>query len=326
MRHRIHPRLQTKGLVFIFMGTIVLGFIVNVAFMRTWWDEIELSSHKLMIRGVERSYELTAPVQTHEKTPVPLVILLHGLEENAKVARYRTNIDVFARRYGFAVAYPNGIDRAWTIAPSALLHKDARAEKALADMDFIDGVADDLVKKQIADPRRVFLAGVSRGGQMVFLMACERPQKYAAMAAVIATITEPVSRHCARPQPMPMLILDATDDTLVPWAGIKDPDPFSTYLSVADTVDFWKRANRCSDVSVKKEFKHQRADDTTRVTSETFNKCAEGTQVSLYTLQGSGHQAPSTAGDDRWNAFLGPRVHDIETGDEMWKFFSQFAK
>ncbi|TAL27255.1 MAG: hypothetical protein EPN97_17920 [Alphaproteobacteria bacterium] len=313
-----------RRFVGIFAGTIVLCLLVNIGLIRTWWMVMDHSSNHLIVHGIERGYGLTLPTRT--KGPVPLVIALHGLTETGKIAKYRMRFDDVARREGFAVAYPDGIARGWTIIPPSMSGEYSRAAAAMADMDFIDALVDDLVKREVVDPHRVYLTGISNGGQLTFLLACFRPARYAAAAPIVATITALTSRACKAPNPMPMLIMAGTNDQYVFWNGKKNGEPIDNFLSVRDSLNFWKRVNGCSDVAVKQVFPHLRAEDPTTVQTELYSNCSTGKKVALYKIVNGGHQSPSIAGDDLWTPILGPRNHDIEASEEVWKFFKEYRK
>lgn len=54
-------------------------------------------------------------------------------------------------------------------------------------------------------------------------MACEAPGPLVAVSAVIANMPVPVdvSATCRPDSGMPMLVIDATDDPLIPWSTVK---------------------------------------------------------------------------------------------------------
>jgi polyhydroxybutyrate depolymerase len=328
-RHRLPPHMRGQykrmhRFVGMFLGIIVLCLFANAGLIRTWWTAMEHSSQRLTMNGVERRYELTVPRQAKTGS-VPLVIFLHGTSMTAKVTRYRFGLDDVAEREGFAIAYPEGIRKRWNVVPPAVAKEYPQAAEAVADMDFILALVDELVKKDIVDKRRVYLAGLSGGGRMTFLMACTHPEKFAAVAPLLAAMPLMVSKHCKTAGPLPVLMMDSTDDTRVDLNGGMTDNPARVYLPLKDSVDFWRRANKCSDIVTKKTYPHLRPDDPTSLTSES-NYCQAGTKVMLYLAKGGGHQTPSLTGDDLWTPMLGPRNHDVEAAEELWKFFEGYRR
>jgi polyhydroxybutyrate depolymerase len=315
---------QVHRFVGIFLGTIVLCLLVNVGLINTWWMVMEHPSHRLTIGGVERGYELTVPRQA-KAGPVPLVIFLHGTSMTAKIARYRFGLDDVAEREGFAVAYPEGIDKRWNVVPPEAGKDYPQAAEAAADINFILALVDDLVKKGTVDRRRVYLAGLSGGGRMTFLMACTHPEKFAAVAPLLAAMPLLVSKHCKARDPLPVLMMDSTNDTRVDLNGGMTDNPARVYLPLKDSVGFWRRVNKCGDIVTKRTYPHLRPDDPTSLMSESYH-CQAGTKVTLYLAEGGGHQTPTLTGDDLWTPMLGPRNHDVEAAEELWKFFEEYRR
>ena len=314
-----------RRFVGVFVGTIVLCLFVNVGLIRTWWAVMEHSSHRLLIHDVERGYELTLPKQAKAGHPVPLVIFLHGTSMTAKIVKYRFGFDDVARKEGFAVAYPDGIGKRWNVIPPAAAPDSPQAADADADIDFIVALADELVNKGVADAHRVYLAGLSGGGRMTLLMACTHPEKFAAVAPLLAMMPRMVSKYCKTAGPLPVLMMNSTDDLRVDLHGKTTGDPSRVYLSLKDSVGFWRRVNKCSDVMTKTAYPHLQPDDPTSLTSETY-ECQAGTKVKLYLTEGGGHQTPTLTGDDLWTPMLGPRNHDVEAAEELWKFFARYKR
>src|SRR5947208_14609637 len=82
-----------------------------------------------------------------------------------------------------------------------------------------------MVQKLVAeigvDPKRVFVAGSSRGGFMAFRLALEAPSTFRAVAAVSANVHTPDNFKCkaAPTGTSSVLIMNGTEDPLVPFDG-----------------------------------------------------------------------------------------------------------
>ena len=138
---------------------------------------------KLTVNGVVRDYRLFRPAKD---TPRPLVIMLHGaMGASAQIEEY-LNLTAVAARENFAVAYPQGVSRTWN---DTRLLKDRKAYNASTadDVAFLNELVDQLVKQGVADPKRVFISGLSNGGFMAMRMACEAPERFAGFAPMIAS-------------------------------------------------------------------------------------------------------------------------------------------
>src|SRR5262245_18335563 len=62
--------------------------------------------------GYERTYILHLPKGSRSE-PVPLVVALHGAASNGVQTEHLTGFDKIADEKGFAVVYPDGLERIW---------------------------------------------------------------------------------------------------------------------------------------------------------------------------------------------------------------------
>ncbi len=153
----------------------------------------------------------------------PLVLMLHGTGGSGALAAAETRLADFARRAGFAVAFPEGLP-VDPDAPAKFLSNPQRwndggtrpGDKLHTDCDdvgFLEAVIRDALARTGADSRRVFLTGFSNGAGMAFRFAAERTERIRAVA--------PVAGHCwldaPKPsRPIPTLVLIGDRDPLIP--------------------------------------------------------------------------------------------------------------
>jgi len=127
------------------------------------------SADTIDIDGVKRSYTVQLPA----KRLVPLVVVLHGKTQRGADMMTRTAWPQVAKREGFAVVFPDGLNHAWadarTKAGPALRGPPAGTD----DVAFIAKLVEKLVANGTADPRRVYVTGISNGGAMA--MTLEMP-------------------------------------------------------------------------------------------------------------------------------------------------------
>ena len=70
------------------------------------------SAETIDVNGTMRSYTLQQPA----KKPAPLVIVLHGKTQRGADMIARTAWPQVAKREGFAVVFPDGLNHAWADA------------------------------------------------------------------------------------------------------------------------------------------------------------------------------------------------------------------
>src|SRR4051794_41982664 len=82
------------------------------AFVAAWAATSAASADTIDIDGVKRSYTVQLP----SKRLVPLVVLLHGKTQRGADMMTRTAWPQVAKREGFAVGFPDGLNHAWADA------------------------------------------------------------------------------------------------------------------------------------------------------------------------------------------------------------------
>ncbi len=138
--------------------------------------------------GRSRSYLLVGP--SGASAPRPVVIALHGGGgDGAKLRKHLDRrLDALASREGFLVVYPDGVGKHWNDG-----RKGNDADSEADDIGFLEALAERLVKDGKADPRRLYLVGISNGGFMAHAAACASSGRWAAIGAVAASLGEAVA-------------------------------------------------------------------------------------------------------------------------------------
>ena len=128
--------------------------------------------------------------------PFPVLMHLHGMGgTGAGVLRGGSARAALAR--GYAVIAPTGwqpvsrYPKNWGVADGRNYTRD--------DIAFLRDVLDDAAARAPLDTGRVLLSGFSRGGSMVWDMACQAPDFARAYAPVAGAFWEPLPERCAAP-------------------------------------------------------------------------------------------------------------------------------
>jgi len=274
-----------------------------------------------VVDGVARTYAVFVPESARGRGgPVPVVIVLHGGRGDGARVRRVMGLDGVAEREGFVAVYPDSLGRGWN--DGRRFSRRRRAD----DVAFLLRLKRSLVQRGLADPERVFVAGVSNGGMMVQRLACEAPEAFAGFASIIANMPERVIDRCRPDRPAPMMVINGTDDRLVPYdgGGVGFRGRRGAVVSTFETVEFWRAHNGCDGRPGRRMLPDRDPDDGSRVVMFYSTDC-RGAPVILLRVEGGGHRVPgSPVRDLRFMAerALGEQNNDISTAEVITRFFA----
>ena len=256
-----------------------------------------------------RSYVLIRPSASG---PLPTVIFLHGKGGSANRLRW-TGFGEVGPRDGFVTVLPNGRGGQWNVFPPGvrdLLPGMARRGGIGTDTAFIKQLVADLISRNIADPKRIYVGGVSNGGIMAFRMACDSPQLFAAIGVISASMPDYGGQDCHPPKPLPLLMINGTEDDIVPYSGGSTAGGLQVW-GADRTIAFFRKLNGCNGAGKRSQM--QRAGGVTGppIVVDRWSACS-GAPVVIYSIVGGGHEAGGGGGiDGRFTA-----------AQTLWDFFS----
>jgi polyhydroxybutyrate depolymerase len=237
------------------------------------------TTRTLVSGGLTRSYRLhvSPDVGPHP----PLVIALHGSLGTGQGMARLTGYDGVADEHAAVVAYPDGVDRSWSdgreASPADLRHVD--------DVGYLSALIGELVQDG-ADPRRVYVTGMSNGAFMAQRFACARADLVAAVAPVAGTYGK--GEDCVPSRSVPVLDVHGTADPFVPYDGGPMLDRAGTVTrieSAQQAAQRWSRLDGCTASA-----RRPGPDPTVVVTR--WSPCRSGAAVELWTVGGAGHTWP----------------------------------
>ncbi len=284
-------------------------------------DPIPATERRTLIHdGIERTYIVHTP-STAGGTPHPIVLVLHGGGGNGESAARMTGFSATALRDGAIVVYPEGTGR----LPNILKTWNAghccgyAMENRIDDIGFIGALIDRLIRDDGADPRRVYVTGLSNGGMMAHRVAIALSHKIAAVAPVIAGLFGDEAKPTS---PVPAIIVNGRLDRSVPLdggdPGGRFPDAWDgTPLNPAgDQGTFWAKANGCDAAPIPS------SESSGTVTVRRY-RCPTGQEVVRYIVQDSGHAWPGGTKGSRWGDAPSP---SFDATGAIWAFFKNHAR
>lgn len=278
-------------------------------------EEVSLS-----IDGLDRSFLLHVPETLNEASPVPLVIVYHGGGGNARSMEAMTGMNVTADKHGFLVAYPNGTG----FLENRLTFNGGECcayamENDIDDVAFTLGIIDFLVESHRADPKRVYLTGLSNGGIVSHYVASRAPDRIAAIAPVGGTVG---FGELSVEVPVPVMHIHGTNDEFLPEAGGYGKNARTDFRSVDETLSLWIAANNASVVP-KFDPLPDTTEDECRVETFTYPAREDGAEVVYVRITGGGHTWPGSKASP---PMLGTVCRDIDANELMWEFFLRHSR
>lgn len=175
------------------------------------------TEHHLTIDGLDRQYFMVVPSGLDPQKKYPLVIILHGGGGNARQMIEFSGFLPLAQKEKFLALYPNGYEKGWhdgRIAPKV----EAYARN-VDDVKFMKTVIEQVESRFPVEPSRIFATGISNGAMMSIHLARKLSEKIRAIAPVAGSIAENEVKGFMINQPVSVLVINGTDDKLVPYDG-----------------------------------------------------------------------------------------------------------
>ena len=234
----------------------------------------------------------------------PLVFILHGYgagiwRENPMLAA--------ADRHGFAVCLPQGLkdlqgEPSWNVGYPFQQGWKVDDVKALCHM------ARYVQKRYRLSRQNTFLTGMSNGGEMCYLMAYSNQSTFKAVAPIAGLTMAWIYEQLEAPRPIPLMEIHGTEDRVSEWMGdMENKGGWGAYLPVPLAIGYWIAKNRCSHEQVE----NVQGNEGHLIIKHRYSSPTTGCDVCLYEVVGGVHS---------WF------TNDIDTGEEVWQFFSRYVK
>ncbi|WP_168169237.1 PHB depolymerase family esterase [Thermococcus sp. 5-4] len=314
-----------RSVLVIVVGLLLLigvaGYISFLKSHRPYPGDVRGS---ILVDGLERTYIVHFPPNFSEDEHLPLLIALHGGGGTGfDMERLtRGGLNILADRERFVVVYPDGIERHWNDGRNLSRYRAQREN--INDVAFISALIDLFVTKYGVNGSRIYVTGMSNGGLMTYRLACEIPERLAAVAVVGVSMSENLYNDCPSDSPLPILMILGTDDPLVPWNGGElhfGPVKLGRVVSIEKTVGYWAVRNGCTVMHEREYLPDIDPEDGTRVWVERYSNCTDEAEVVLYGIEGGGHTWP---GGYQYlpQSIIGRTSRDMDANEIIWEFLS----
>ena len=260
--------------------------------------------------GIDRQYIYYEPTELNEQ--LPLVFVMHGFTGDANDIKNYSKMNDFADQYGFAVCYPRGTvdsggNRFWNVGYA--FHQN----ETVNDVGFLTELAVYLQDTHALNPDYTFATGMSNGGEMCYMLACQAYDTFKAVAPVAGMILQVILDECDESPAIPIFEIHGSQDNVTPLSGDPDNnDGWGAYPSIQSTINYFAEKNECTTV-VNGLVPNIDTSDNSFIESEKHLNGINENEVWYYKVVGGGHDWPGAWGN-----------MDIEAGEEAWLFFQNY--
>ncbi len=235
--------------------------------------------------GRQRTFIVHVPDDLEPALRVPLVVDMHGLTSSAGAQAGISGWRAKADEEGFIVAHPQGLGNSWN---GGELCCGSSQSNDVDDEGFIRAMVARIAQDGCVDPQRVYATGLSNGGAMSHLLACNAADLFAATAPVsMGNGASP----CQPSRPISVVMTRGTRDTLVNFNG-------GLFPSAQEDFEQWAALSGCQG-------EPQAAGEL----CQAYANCEGGVEVKLCALD-AGH-------------VLYDNAQDFSVPDTVWETFER---
>lgn len=261
--------------------------------------------------GIPRTAFLVQPRRLKQGRR-PVIIVLRGGRPKGSRLRRTLGFEDMARPSGAVFIYPEPLSGHWATAPGPEANRDAA---------FIHDLIAKVISERIADPKKLFLAGLSTGGIMALRLACEPKNSFAGLAILGATLPISLAADCKLSRPLPFLMIAGTADPVMPFHGgtAMLPQGKIELAPVETTLGLFSKAAGCTGGLTTTAFPDRDPRDHTRAYLDKLNNCH--VPVELIRIEGGGHVLPGFSSEAGLGPDQGLSNNDINGAKLVWDFF-----
>lgn len=291
--------MKNKYKILVLVSVIIL-FVLEAQAQYTLFDH----------DGITRQYIYYEPTELNEQ--LPLVFVMHGFTGDANDIKNYSKMNDFADQYGFAVCYPRGTvdsggNRFWNVGYA--FHQN----ETVNDVGFLTELAVYLQDTHALNPDYTFATGMSNGGEMCYMLACQAYDTFKAVAPVAGMILQVILDECDESPAIPIFEIHGSQDNVTPLSGDPDNnDGWGAYPSIQSTINYFAEKNECTTV-FNGLVPNIDTSDNSFIESEKHLNGINENEVWYYKVVGGGHDWPGAWGN-----------MDIEAGQEAWLFFQNY--
>ena len=312
--------------IFLTVLFIFLGFLIYDS--KIWFrykappkiHNPAFREYKIKINQTERRYFVKWPHSSASKDKKnPVMMAFHGGQGQGLNFEGRTRLGEFLEKKDIIYVLPEGYKSFWNDKSGAF-----REDEEIDDVQFIKEVIKKISEDFPVDPKRIFIAGYSRGGTFSMRLACEINEQLAGVVVVGASMPLSLESQCSFKNPVSLLLIHGEDDPIIPFEGgeIGNQNYPSlitngNVLGAHQSVELWSRLLKCQNKAEETRLPIL-VQDGTSVTHISYTNCQAGKEINFYKVKGMGHAWPPRPRSMVF--FMGQTSHNVQANELILKF------
>jgi len=257
--------------------------------------------------GLERDYILYIPDSYEPGNP--MIMNFHGYTSNNTEQLFYGDFRAIADTAGFLILCPQG-----TVDNVGNTHWNVGwGTSSIDDVGFVSALIDSLHLVYDFNLDRVYSTGMSNGGFLSYVLACQLSERIAAIASVTGAMNLGSFASCNSLHPMPVMEIHGTQDATVPYNGA------AFWIEGSeDVIAYWADFNGISNAPMITAVPDIDPNDGCTAEHWVYENGDSGAEVEFFKILGGGHTWPGSA------ITVGVTNNDFDASEEIWRFFSKY--
>jgi len=281
-------------------------------------EDTQFTEHCIEYDDLERCWLLLVPMSLNESGNVPLVVDIHGGQDDMYQQRWTSDFANISMEQGFIVAYPQGHNNLWNMGWDPITCSAGIMCTEEDDVGFILQMVDTITQNHSIDNSRIYSTGWSNGCGMTQRLAVEASDIFAAAGCMsMYRFVEAPSDYL----PIPFMEVHGLLDEIIQYTTTAHSALiFGPEKGAIQNLESWAELNGCQGTTP--EVIESQDDYDIR----GYTNCENETQVMLVTLFFAAHNPYEHDDPVTQPGRGGANPTGIPTSTIVWEFMSKYSK
>ncbi len=267
--------------------------------------------------SVTRTYRLYVPLIYNPVKPVPLIMNFHGLGTTSVQQEAYGDFRKIADTANFIIVHPQGLVQQIGLTG---WNNFGAPSQSVPDINFTSNLIDTIKAHYNINMNRIYSTGMSNGGFMSYILACQLSGRFAAIASVSGSMVPSQLNACNTLHPMPLMEIHGTSDSIVEYDGTGG---LIACTNIDALINHWVVFNNCNPNPTTITLPDSNTTDSTTAIHYIWDGGTAGSTVEFYKIIGGGHTWPGATTNLGTVSQVGLTNQDFNATKEIWRFFSQ---